>query len=412
MFKEIEVIDSPAGTVLFREGDMGNTAYLVESGKVEVSTIQDDERVTLGFVMAGDLLGEMSIIDDAPRSASATVVEDARLQVIHCDQFRDRMAQMDPTLRYVFRLMSTRFRDNLFKLRTRVDNEATGFLAVTPSSSNMDPLIRETAIDKLRMEADLWLAVGQDQNQLSVLYQPIIRLSNPDEVVGFEALLRWEHPTLGMVTPGTFIQLAEETPLITGISEWVSQEVIRHIPEIRSTLTAAGQKEPEDFFVAINISATQIDLMSHFDAMVGLMKELELPTSMLKLEITESQLAQTVALMTWVREAKSMGFQVAIDDFGTGYSSLSQLLHVHADTLKVDQSFVRDMVIHNQAENMVKAVLSIARSFHMNVVAEGIETEQQQNMLQAIGCEYGQGYLFGRPMAINALPSWLESRNS
>ncbi len=409
MFKEIEVIDAPAGTMLFREGDMGNTAYLVESGKVEITTTQEGEHVTLGFVQAGDLLGEMSIIDDAPRSASATVVEDARLQVIHCDQFRDRISQMDPTLRYVFRLMSTRFRDNLSNLRKRAD-DAERFS--DPASSSVDPLIREAAIDKLRMEADLWLAVGQDQNQLSVLYQPIVNLSNPDEVVGFEALLRWEHPTLGMVTPGTFIQLAEETPLITGISEWVSQEVIRHIPEIRSILNDAGQQEPEDFFVAINISASQVDLMSHFDTMVGMMEELNLPTSILKLEITESQLAQTVALMTWVREAKSMGFQVAIDDFGTGYSSLSQLLHVHADTVKVDQSFVRDMVLHKQAENMVKAVMSIARSFHMNVVSEGIETEQQRDMLTAMGCDYGQGYLFGRPMRLDAISSWMAARKS
>ncbi len=409
MFKEIEVIDAPAGTLLFREGDMGNTAYLVESGKVEISTTQEGEYVTLGFVQAGDLLGEMSIIDDAPRSASATVVENARLQVIHCDQIRDRMSQMDPTLRYVFRLMSTRLRDNLYKLRKRANDE--GAIADS-SSASVDPLIREAAIDKLRMEADLWLAVGQDQNQLSVLYQPIVNLSNTDEVVGFEALLRWEHPTLGMVTPGTFIQLAEETPLITGISDWVSQEVIRHIPAIRNALLAAGQKEPEDFFVAINISASQIDLMSHFDAMLTLMEELNLPTSILKLEITESQLAQTVALMTWVREAKSMGFQVAIDDFGTGYSSLSQLLHVHADTLKVDQSFVRDMVLHKQAENMVKAVMSIARSFHMNVVAEGIETEQQRDMLKAMGCDYGQGYLFGRPMKLEAITHWMDSRKS
>ena len=129
-----------------------------------------------------------------------------------------------------------------------------------------------------------------------------------------------------------------------------------------------------------------------------------------KLELTESQLADAESVLEWARQAKGKGFKLAIDDFGTGYSSLSQLLRLQADTLKIDRSFVNDMLESKQAENMVTALVAIARSFDMDIVAEGIETEEQRAFLATLGCDFAQGYLFGHAMTLEQLPAWFRDR--
>jgi EAL domain-containing protein (putative c-di-GMP-specific phosphodiesterase class I) len=173
---------------------------------------------------------------------------------------------------------------------------------------------------------------------------------------------------------------------------------------------ACNHMDASDMFVSVNVSARQINSTERFRRITSLIQSHGLEPGTIKFEITESQLVQTEPVMAWVKEAKQNGFRIAIDDFGTGYSSLSHLMHLDADTLKIDRSFVTDMTHHRQAEGMVRAIVSIAQIFEMKMVAEGIETEEQRQMLNAMGCNYGQGYLLGHPMGIEETLEWCSRR--
>ncbi|MET0106827.1 MAG: EAL domain-containing protein [Sedimenticola sp.] len=400
MLDDLEIIEVAKDTVLFNEGEEGDCAYLVESGRVEISITDMGKKVFLGSVTPGELLGEMAIIDNQPRSATATVVEDARLHVIRREQISQRLEKLDPAMQHIFQLMAFRFRGNLESVRrSHTSREKPEYY--------IDPELRGRAVEKLRLEADLWAAV--DHGELSVYYQPIIDLDGA-RFAGFEALLRWDHPERGVVMPGVFICLAEETPLIEGIGEMVIEQVVTDYPRLQQILEDHGDSRQDEFYVGVNVSPKQVNSLNRFQRIADIVSKAELSTDVIKLEITESQLVEITHVMEWVREAKSHGFRVAIDDFGTGYSSLSHLLHLKADTLKIDRTFVRDMLRHQQAESMVRAIVSIARSFEMDIVAEGIETQSQLALLSRLGCDYGQGFLIGHPMQFDDLAKWVGTR--
>lgn len=387
---DIELIHCAAGTELFREGEVGECAYLLKSGAVEISTGVGAERRVLGRVGVGELIGEMSIMDAAPRSATATVAADSELCVIRRDQFLERLARLDPAMRYVIGLMSERYRHNLDSvLELHGANVASG-----------EPALQREAVEKLELESELWSAL--ERGELRVHYQPIVTMAE-GKPAGFEALIRWQHPKLGMVMPERFIHLAEETPLIADIGTLALAQVVRDLPVIART-TPAG------FFVGVNVSPRQLRGRFDFDPVVAGIEAAGLNPQTVKLELTESQLVDAESVLEWVRLAKGKGFKLAIDDFGTGYSSLSLLLRLQADTLKIDRSFVNDMLESKQAENMVTALVAIARSFDMDIVAEGIESEEQRAFLATLGCDYAQGYLFGRAMTLEELPGWFRGR--
>ncbi|MET0094001.1 MAG: EAL domain-containing protein, partial [Sedimenticola sp.] len=197
---------------------------------------------------------------------------------------------------------------------------------------------------------------------------------------------------------------------IEGIGEMVIEQVVTDYPRLQQILEDHGDSRQDEFYVGVNVSPKQVNSLNRFQRIADIVSNAELSTDVIKLEITESQLVEITHVMEWVREAKSHGFRVAIDDFGTGYSSLSHLLHLKADTLKIDRTFVRDMLRHQQAESMVRAIVSIARSFEMDIVAEGIETQSQLALLSRLGCDYGQGFLIGHPMQFDDLAKWVGTR--
>jgi EAL domain-containing protein (putative c-di-GMP-specific phosphodiesterase class I) len=387
---DLELIHCTTGTELFREGEAGECAYLLKSGSVEISTGTGADRRVLGQVGEGELIGEMSIMDAAPRSATATVVADSELCVIRRDQFLERLARLDPAMRYVIGLMSERYRHNLDSV---LDLHRT-------AAACGEPALHREAVEKLELESELWAAL--ERGELRVHYQPIVTMAE-GKPAGFEALIRWQHPKHGMVLPERFIHLAEETPLIADIGTLALAQVVRDLPVIARTA-------PAGFFVGVNVSPRQLRGKFDFDPVVAGIAVAGLDPQTVKLELTESQLADAESVLEWARQAKSKGFRLAIDDFGTGYSSLSQLLRLQADTLKIDRSFVRDMLESKQAENMVTALVAIARSFDMDIVAEGIETEEQRAFLATLGCDYAQGYLFGRALTLEELPGWFRTR--
>ncbi|TCJ18033.1 EAL domain-containing protein [Parasulfuritortus cantonensis] len=249
-------------------------------------------------------------------------------------------------------------------------------------------------------ETALRLAI---QNQaFSLEYQPQVELAS-GRVVGVEALIRWRqdgHP----VAPLEFIPLAEETGLIVAIGRWVLATACQDIADLRR----AGHG---DLKLAVNISAIELKQLDFVEQVVLALAETGLPAASLELEITESTMMEDITRVASVLDSLSaMGVGAAIDDFGTGYSSLAYLKQLPVDHLKIDRSFVRDVPRDMEDSTIVRAVLTMSRTFGLKVVAEGIETEEQMAFLRESGCQIGQGYLISHPLPLAALTAWLAAR--
>jgi len=245
------------------------------------------------------------------------------------------------------------------------------------------------ALEHLTMENGLRHAM--ERSEFELYYQPQFEMKN-QAVVGAEVLLRWRHPELGLIPPSEFIPLLEDTGLIVPVGEWVVREVCRQM----IAWTAEGKELGR---VAINLSGRQFDELDFLDSILGILRETGVKPSLLEFEITESLLLQQAQYTVDVLEQFSQhGIRIALDDFGTGYSSLSYLKRFPINTIKIDRSFVRDVPDDQGDAEIVKAILAMARSLRIDVVAEGVETVKQEVFLRDAGCEMLQGYLHGKPM--------------
>jgi len=244
------------------------------------------------------------------------------------------------------------------------------------------------------MTKALRLAAALDQLQL--LYQPLVDLQS-GQISGLEALLRWHHPELGSVSPVQFIPLAEESGLIKGIGEWVLRRACR---DIRTWLDK-GIKVPH---VAVNVSPLQFRDPDLIAQVKSAMSESQVDPALIYLEVTEGALMDDVPRSeATLREFKRLGVKLSLDDFGTGYSSLSYLKRFPFDKVKIDQSFVRDVTTNQSDAVIAKVIISMAHGLGLKVIAEGVETEAQCKMLCTHGCDEIQGYLFSKPISIQAI---------
>jgi diguanylate cyclase (GGDEF)-like protein/PAS domain S-box-containing protein len=247
------------------------------------------------------------------------------------------------------------------------------------------------AVSYLQIQNDLHRAV--ENNEFALFYQPIVSLTS-QELVGFESLIRWIHPVHGLIPPMEFIPIAEENGLILPIGKWVLRESCRQLSEWQETY-----KMPRNLFISVNISAKQIDRGTVINDVTEILAETNLSPAFLKLEITESTLMknQDRAIQT-VSVLREMGVKISIDDFGTGYSSLSYLHNFAIDTLKVDRSFVQRIGMPDEKTEIIQTIIALAANLGVDVIAEGVETEEQLQFLRENNCEFGQGYYYSRPV--------------
>ena len=252
-----------------------------------------------------------------------------------------------------------------------------------------DVEMRDRAVARLRLDTDLRRAIERRDFQL--YYQPIVALQH-GRIAGFEALLRWPHWDRGLVYPADFIPVAEETGLILPMGWWALREACRQ-------LAIWHERFPSDapLTMAVNLSGKQFvqsDLLGHIQS---ILMDTGVPASSLKLEITESTIIEnTEAVIALLLQLKALGIQIAIDDFGTGYSSLSYLHRLPIDSLKIDKSFVSCLT--EDSGEIVRAIIGLAHNLKLDVIAEGVESIQQLEQLRALGCEFGQGFLFSKPV--------------
>lgn len=264
------------------------------------------------------------------------------------------------------------------------------------SSSNFyrvfDTTIQNNTLEILEIETDLRIALKHREFYLN--YQPIISL-NTATIVGFETLVRWNHPYKGFISPGKFIPIAEQTNLILPLGMWILQEACQQIRVWQDRLLG----KHTDFTVSVNISGKQFEQEDFIQKLDQIVVETGIDIKHLKLEITETLLMNNIDIADRVfSQLKDRKIQLAIDDFGTGYSSLSYLDRFPVDTLKIDRSFVSRLNEKNQASTIVKATIDLAHNLGFNVVAEGVENQQQIEQLKDWGCEFAQGYLYAKPL--------------
>lgn len=254
-----------------------------------------------------------------------------------------------------------------------------------------DQVMYEQTLDRLQLESDLRLAL--DLQEFCLYYQPIISLVT-GKLTGFEALIRWQHPQQGFISPEKFIPLAEDTGLIVSLGEWVLREACHqmHVWQIQFPNLAP-------LSISVNLAARQIREPNLVDRIARILVETGLSGSSLKLELTESMLMEDITeTIDTLLQIGAMNVQLSIDDFGTGYSSLSYLHRFPISTLKIDRSFVSRMTANNENLEVVGVIINLAHALGMNVIAEGVETATQSHQLKALGCEFGQGYFFSKPL--------------
>jgi diguanylate cyclase (GGDEF)-like protein len=261
--------------------------------------------------------------------------------------------------------------------------------------------MNEKFLKNLALENDLRKAT--EREQFEVYYQPKLD-ARTRRTVGFEALIRWRHPSLGMIEPSEFIAMAEETELIIPINEWVLRSVCKQ--------TIAWQSAGLDAVpVAVNLSCVQFKQKDLPELVAKILRETKTDPKLLELEITESTIMQNEEEAgKTLRALAALGVRLSIDDFGTGYSSLSYLKRFELDTLKIDRSFVKDVTVDADDRAITTAIIAMAHSLGLRVVAEGVETEEQLAFLREYGCDELQGYLFSRPLPVSQAEKWLSDQ--
>lgn len=364
-----------AGEVLFREGDPPTTAFILEQGQVEIRAQQRGRHVVLGVLTPGAIIGEMAVIDQAPRTATAIALSECVLIALDRGQIAERIQAADPIIRTLLQGTLQRYRNALLAIQGRAE--------VAPSNTAEEV----SGLGKMRLESQLRSAL-QDGG-LDVRYQPLLDVSS-GRIAGFEALVRWTHPERGPISPAEFVALAEETSLIVPVGEYVFDTACA---AAREFIDAAGRP----LFVAVNVSARQLREPGLLQRVIGRVDSAKLPRGSIKIEITESQALDPIVMGGFIELCHAHGMKVALDDFGTGYSHLTQMHQLAFDTIKIDQAFVRSMLSQPRSMVIVETIVRMAKALGASIVVEGIESEAELDVLRRLECDYAQGWLVGKP---------------
>ncbi len=351
----------------------------------------------------GEVFGETALLGAGKRTATAIATEDCEVFRIFPSILRDRIMQLDPLVGLLMSLLVSRYRqwryiapEVAFETNT-VPQVSEDLKLIDKADDFLHDLNtqKEVALKELRMAQEIIEAVVK--NELGPYIQPIVSL--PDmKLMGFEALIRWKHPTKGLITPMDFVPIAERTNIVWHLDMMMLHRACKLVKEVQA---AAGPIDRK-LYVSVNLSGVHFDSEDFSDQIIDAVRESGVAPAQIVLEITESALMGNPAMAERVlRNLKTFGLTIALDDFGTGYSSLSYLHRFSIDILKIDRSFIND--IHNnnsKSLDVVRAIVSLAKTFGLYIVAEGIEFKDDITTLAALGCDTGQGYFFSKPMPI------------
>ena len=388
-----------AGQKIFAMGDEGRNAYFIERGRVQVSLPKDDGETIIAELGKGEIFGEMSMIDDVPRSATVTAVEDTEVIVIQRSRFIQPLKSAHPMMNLLLRIVLARFRD--------AQRQLSGMRTTSSEMNTSLEEIRSLAFDRINTERDM--RRGLDAGEFEMHYQPITSLDG-GHIAGFEALMRWRKDDGGFVSPVEFIPLAEETGLIVELGRWALETSLKEQKNLagRFNKNFPAVAAP---FMSVNVSGLQLSELSEIDRLADIIDASGTPPGDIKLEITETLMVENFDhAKAALDKLKDLGVLIAIDDFGTGYSSLSYLHQLPFDTLKIDRVFVTNMDKSESSQRIVRSIAQLALALDMNIVAEGIEEQAQMDALRDLGCQYGQGFFMSKPLTTDAAHELIDSK--
>jgi len=364
--------------VIFRQGDVGDCAYIIESGQILIYLTKDDNEIPLSLIGPGEIFGEMALLDNQNRSASARALEETVLNMVNREQVLERVNSSDTIVQLLMRVLLKRIRNqNMKMLAPKKENS---LYDLTEWASSPD----QKAIDKIKLEIRIKEAFANKEFRLH--YQPIIDLQSR-QIVGAEALLRWESPK-EVIPPIVFIDLLENSSMMIPVGEWIIEQACQDLKEFH--------KHHPKFVSSINISARQILAPNFLDYIESLTKKYSLSPSSLKLEMTERIMMEGVLAIEMLKKCHDLGYPISIDDFGTGFSSLQYISQMPINDIKIDRSFVMKITQDLKTQAIVETLLFMARSLNLNVISEGIENQDEMNWLKSKGSQYGQGWLFSK----------------
>lgn len=372
-----------AGQIVFSFGEIGDCAFLVEDGELEV--IDHATGKALGYVNKGELFGEIALVDRLPRTATVRAVRESVLVEIRRPLVEELLADANPVIRLLLKVILERYRTN-FRHHPA---------SVLIQGDDGDTLHAEVN-EQLTLLKDMKDAI--ERREFTLFYQPIVTLPEA-KIAGFEALIRWRHPERGLIPPNKFLGIAEETGLIRQIGRWTIEQACRDWLALRKVPTT------ERRFVSINLSGKQLTDENFAEASLAIQSRYGVVPGEIKFELTETSLITDATLASaHLDRLHADGNSIALDDYGTGYSGLGHLQSYPFKVLKLDQTFVREIMQSSLSFQLVMNTIEMAKSLHLEIVAEGIETYDIAAALAEMGCNYAQGYLFGRPQPLEA---WL-----
>lgn len=385
------LVSYPSNHTLFSQGEQGDRAYIIDKGRVIIFLSKDGEEFPLSILGEGEIFGEMAIIDNQVRSASAKTLEECSLIIVTKDQLLERVQASDTVVRLLLRVL-------LKRLRAQND-----LIVIQPKKKifNTEKAKKEDilAVEKIKLEAKISQAF--ENKEFVMFYQPIVNIKT-EKIIGAEALIRWFPPTGEPISPAVFMDVVEYSSLIIPFGKWIVEECFRDLKQIQTDSTS------KDFSVSINISGKQFHQFDFINAVEELRKKFDLVSNCIKLEMTERIMMDGNAALDTLIRFDELGYKLSIDDFGTGFSSLQYLFRMPLDNIKIDRSFIRDMLKDDKALAIVKSLIYLAQSLNMLVVAEGIEKEEEKHLLKALGVDFGQGYLFSKAIPLKDLISKLK----
>lgn len=394
----------PAGTVLFNRGEVRHCAFLIDKGTVHVYGNDDapanaDEEKLLCVLGEGEIFGEMALIDAAPRTARAITATECEIFVIPRDALSDRLAGLDPIVAMLISLLIERYRFTRLHLPESIRQDSGGeslirklgkYDRLPESVLGLRDAQQQRAAARRELGLEQELRAGLERREFIPVLQPILKLPER-KLAGFEALIRWQHPEKGLVMPGDFIPVAERTGVVQHLDRMMLEKACELLPTL-----------PAGMFVSVNMSGINFGAVDVVHTVRSVLAHYKADPSRLKLEITESALIREPERAEEVlHQLRALGLAVALDDFGTGYSSLGYLHRFAIDTIKIDRSFVMALHDGSRSIDIVRAIIALARNFNLKVVAEGIESEDDVRVLNELGCDYGQGYLFSKPLPVD-----------
>jgi EAL domain-containing protein (putative c-di-GMP-specific phosphodiesterase class I) len=392
VFDELDREVFAAGEQIFQVGDAGDCAYLIERGSVEIFILERGVERLVSALGKDEMFGEIALIDHQPRTATVRAAEKTVLVPVKRKLVDGLLEKSDPILRHLMMIILERFRGK----QGGTEKTAPGTEA-TPAQAAQRSTLKGEATQKLSLAHGITRALARDEFEL--YYQPICNLADGN-IAGFEALIRWHHPTDGVIPPMDFLWLAEQTGLIRELGLWTLERACRDWPTLRQY---SDYRHP---FVSVNLSPSQLTCESLVDDVKAIVARHSMPPTELKLELTETVMVEHPEMALRILDRLvELGSSLALDDYGTGHSGLEHLQRYPVGTLKIDRAFIDPMLSSAQSMEIVRSSIDLAHSLGMNVVAEGVETGLARKKLMELSCDFGQGWHFGKPAALHDLAS-------